>query len=169
MVKALKKALASEKITVTYKNEDYEINLSKGKDNSVSGVIELRKRDNSSEITKKNVEQIFEKSLKWLKFSNALGTVISEVTRHLPMAPGFTAKDTRLVYDIEELKDNAVLFTISYMNKEKNLEIPAVQNFISMINNVDQAEYLMKEAGKFISTKITDIVDILKFLKGILS
>jgi len=166
MAQYLKKALASEKITVTYRNEDYEINLSKGKDNSVSGVF--KKRDSSSEITTKAVDQIFEKSLRWLKFSNALGTVISEVTRHLPMAPGFTPKDTRLVYDIEEPKDNAVLFTISYMDKEKNLEIHAVLNFIGMISKVDQAEYLMKEATKFISTKITDIVDILKFLKGVM-
>ena len=165
----LKKALASEKMTVTYRNVDYEINLSKGKDNSVSGVF--KKRD-SSEITKKEVEPIFEKSLRWLKFSNALGTVISEFTKHLPMAPGFTPKDTRLSYDIEEPKetaDTAVAFTITYEDKEKNLEIPAVQNFIGMISKVDGAEYLMKEATKFISTKITDIVDILKFLKGILS
>ncbi len=84
------------------------------------------------------------------------------------MAPGFSPKDTRLEYDIEEPKDNAVSFTISYMDKEKNLEIPAVHNFLGMISKVDGAEYLMKEATKFISTKITDIVDILKFLKGIL-
>lgn len=162
----LKKALTSEKITVTYRNVDYEIDLNKGKDNSVSGV--LKKRD-SSEITKKEVEQIFEKSIRWLKFSNALGTVISEVTRHLPMAPGFTPKDTRLVYDIEEPKESTVPFTISYMDEGKNLEIPSVHNFIGQISKVDGAEYLMKEATKFISTKITDIVDILKFLKGILS
>lgn len=165
MVQSLKKALTSEKITVTYRNVDYQINLSKGKDNSVSGVF--RKRD-SSEITKKEVDQILEKSLRWLKFSNALGTVISEVTRHLPMAPGFSPKDTRLVYDIEEPKDNVVSFTISYMDKEKNLEISAVHNFLGMINKVDGAEYLMKEATRFMGTKITDIVDLLKFVKGIL-
>ena len=162
----MKKALASEKITFSYKDVDYEINLNKGKDNSVTGVF--KKRD-SSEITKKEVDQIFEKSIKWLKFSNALGTVISEVTRHLPMAPGFTSMDTRLVYDIEEPKENAVFFTVSYMDKGKDLEIPAVHNFLGCISKVDGAEYLMRESMKFISTKITDIVDILKFLKGILS
>lgn len=166
MAQYLKKALASEKITVSYKDVDYEINLNKGKDTSVSGVV--KKRD-SSEITKKEVGQIFEKSIRWLKFSNALGSVISEFTKYLPMAPGFTSKDTRLEYNIEEPKENAVFFTISYMDKEKDLDIPTVQNFISMISKVDGAEYLMKEATKFISTKITDIVDILKFLKGILS
>ena len=168
MAQYLKKALASEKMIVTYRNVDYEINLSKGKDHSVSGVVTLKKSD-SSEITKKEVERIFEKSIRWLKFSNALGTVLSEVTRHLPMAPGFMPKETRLVYNIEEPKDNAVTFTIRYEDKEKNLEISDVQNFIGMISKVEGAEYLMKEATKFLSTKITDIVDILKFVKGIMS
>jgi hypothetical protein len=162
----LKKALTDEKMTITYKNIDYYIDLNKGKEKSVSGV--LKKRD-SSEITKKEVERIFEKSLKWLKFSNALGTVISEVTRHLPMAPGFSPKDTRLLYVIDEPKDNAVTFAISYENSNKDIEIPDVQNFIGMIAKVDGAEFLMNEGMKFLSTKITDIVDILKFLKGILS
>ncbi len=166
MAQYLKKALASEKITISYKDVDYEINLNKGKDNSVSGVVKKR---NSSEITKNEVDKIFEKSINWLKFSNALGSVISEFTKYLPMAPGFSSQDTRLAYDIEEPKENAVFFTVSYMDEEKDLEISAVQNFISMISKVDGAEYLMKEATKFISTKITDIVDILKFLKGILS
>ncbi len=162
----LKKALASEKITVSYKDVDYEINLNKGKDNSVSGVFKKR---GSSEITKKEVDQIFEKSIRWFKFSNALGSVISEFTKYLPMAPGFTPKDTRLAYDTEDPKDNAVLFTIRYEDKEKNLEIRDVQNFIGMINKAESADYLMKEATKFLGSKITDIVDILKFLKGIMS
>jgi len=164
----LKKALTSEKMTITYRNIDYKISLDKGKEKSVSGVIKSAKSD-SSEITKKEIEKIFEKSLRWLKFSNALGTVISEVTRHLPMAPGFSPKDTRLAYDIDEPKENTVSFTISYENSNKDMEIPEVQNFIGCISKVDGAEYLMNEATKFISTKITDIVDILKFLKGILS
>ena len=126
-------------------------------------------RKKTSKITKKEIERIFEKSLRWLKFSNALGTVISEVTRHLPMAPGFSPKDTRLIYNIDEPKDNAVTFTISYENSSKDIEIPDVQNFIGMISKVDGAEFLMNEGMKFLSTKITDIVDILKFLKGILS
>ncbi|MFX1521294.1 MAG: hypothetical protein ACFFCD_15375 [Promethearchaeota archaeon] len=164
MAQYLKKALASEKMTVTY-HVDYEMSLSKGKDKSISGVF--KKRD-SSEITKKEVDQIFEKSIRWLKFSNSLGTVLSEVTRHLPMAPGFTPKETRFVYDIEEPKNNAVPFTIRYEDKEKNLEISDVQNVIGMISKVEGSEYLVKEATKFLSTKITDIVDMLKFLKGIL-
>lgn len=168
MAQYLKKALTSEKMTITYKNVDYKISLNKGKEKSVSGVIVFTKSD-SSEITKKEIEKIFEKSLRWLKLSNALGTVISEVTRHLPMAPGFSPKDTRLVYDIDEPKDNVVSFTISYENSEKEMEIPDVQNFIGQIAKVDGAEFLMNEATKFISTKISDIVDILKFLKGILS
>ena len=167
MAQYLKKALTDEKLIITYRNVDYTINL-KGKEKSVSGVIVHRKND-SSEITKKEVERIFEKSLRWLKFSNALGSVISEVTRHLPMAPGFSPKDTRLVYIIDEPKDNAVTFTISYENSNKEIEIPEVQNFIGMISKVDGAEFLMNEGMKFLSTKITDIVDILKFLKGILS
>jgi len=168
LAKALKKALASEKMTITYKNVDYKISFNKGKEKSVSGVIVFTKSD-SSEITKKEIEKIFEKSLRWLKLSNALGTVISEVTRHLPMAPGFSPNDTRLVYDIDEPKDNVVSFTISYENSDKEMEISDVQNFIGQISKVDGAEFLMNEATKFISTKITDIVDILKFLKGILN
>jgi hypothetical protein len=164
----LKKALASEKMTITYRNVDYKISFNKGKEKSVSGFITLKKSD-SSEITKKEIERIFEKSLSWLKFSNALGNVISEVTRHLPMAPGFSPKDTRLVYDIDEPKENVVSFTISYEDSNKEMEIPSVQNFIGMISKVDGAEFLMNEATKFISSKITDIVDILKFLKGIMS
>ncbi|MHA2061555.1 MAG: hypothetical protein ACW963_04605, partial [Candidatus Sifarchaeia archaeon] len=155
-----------EKMAITYRNIDYYIDLNKGKEKSVSGVIE--KRD-SSEITKKEIERIFEKSLRWLKFSNALGNVISEVTRHLPMAPGFSPKDIRLVYDIDEPKENTVKFTISYENSNKDIEIPDVQNFIGQISKVDSSEFLMNEGMKFLSTKITDIVDILKFLKGILS
>lgn len=168
MAQYLKKALASEKMTITYKNVDYKISLNKGKEKSVSGVITLKKSD-SSEITKKEIERVFERSLRWLKLSNALGTVISEVTRHLPMAPGFSPKDARLVYDINEPKDNVVSFTIGYEDGDKEMEIPEAQNFISQISKVDGAEFLMNEATKFISTKITDIVDILKFLKGILS
>lgn len=168
MAKALKKALSSEKMTITYKNVDYKISFNKGKEKSVSGVITFKKSD-YSEITKKEIERVFEKSLRWLKLSNALGTVISEVTRHLPMAPGFSPKDTRLVYDIEEPKDNEVSFTIGYEDGDKEMEIPDAQNFFSQISKVDGAEFLMNEATKFISTKITDIVDILKFLKGILS
>jgi len=155
-------------MTITYKDVDYNISLDKGKEKSVSGVITLKKSD-SSEITKKEIEKIFEKSIRWLKLSNALGIVISEVTRHLPMAPGFSPKDTRLVYDIDEPKDNVVSFTIGYEDGDKEMEIPEVQNFISQISKVDGAEFLMSEATKFISTKISDIVDILKFLKGILS
>jgi hypothetical protein len=162
----LKKALTDENMAITYRNIDYYIDLNKGKEKSVSGVIE--KRD-SSEITKKEIERIFEKSLRWLKFSNALGNVISEVTRHLPMAPGFSPKDIRLVYDIDEPKENTVKFTISYENSNKDIEIPDVQNFIGQISKVDSSEFLMNEGMKFLSTKITDIVDILKFLKGILS